>query len=406
MKELQQDNYHSIHCLLISRSFSEFGFAMYSITLPLIILRMTHSLSKSGIFFSILAIPVLLITPFTGVLVERVSRKALILICLLINTCVLGIQLAAYLTDIMRFNLLIFLAIIVAVIISLSDIATRVMFSELVPEKSLEKFNGIKSLIDNLSSFAAPMIGTTIYAFNGIKFVLTVVLGCLICAIFSLSKLRYCKQLSPKNDKINFFKDFKDGLTFIRSKKEVLKIAILAMSLNFFISGTDDIINPGILIKKYGISKSLFGLSQTMFILGVIFASWFVSHNKCINLHKKMPQLFVANGITMILIGLASIFMVLVPQMFFITFLFLESMVGFLTILVNIPLTSYFQSKVPINYQGRFFAFFSFTAQVSIPLGIGLTGVLAQQIGPDYAYIINNLLVICLVYFVFGANKH
>lgn len=404
MKEIQKEN-QSIYCLLISRGFSEFGFTMYSITLPLIILQMTHSLSRSGIFFSILAIPVLLITPFTGVLVERVSRKILILICLLMNTCILGIQLTAYLAGIMCFNLLMFLAIIVAVIISLSDIATRVMFSELVPEKSLERFNGIKSLIDNLSSFVAPMVGTTIYAFSGITLVLTFVLACLVVAVTFLSKLKYRKKIPPRKEKNNFWEDLKDGLAFIRSKKDILKIAILAMSLNFFISGTDDVINPGIIIKKYGISKHWFGLSQTMFILGVIVASWFVSHNRHINLHRKMPQLFVANGITMILIGLASTLMGSMPHIFFITFLFLESMVGFFTILVNVPLTSYFQARVPINYQGRFFALFSFAAQVSVPLGIGYTGILAQQIGPDYAYIINNMLVICLVYFVFGTAK-
>ena len=404
MKEMQKEN-QFIYCLLISRGFSEFGFTMYSITLPLIILQMNHSLSKSGIFFSILAIPALLITPFTGVLVERVSRKILMLICLLMNTCILGIQLTAYLAGIMCFNLLMFLAMIVAVIILLSDIATRVIFSELVPEKSLERFNGIKSLIDNLSSFVAPMVGTTIYAFSGIKLVLTFVLACLVVAVTFLSKLKYRKKILPRKEKNNFWKDLKDGLAFIRSKKDILKIAILAMGLNFFISGTDDVINPGIIIKKYGISKHWFGLSQTMFILGVIVASWFVSHNRHINLHRKMPQLFVANGITMILIGLASTLMISVPHIFFITFLFLESMVGFFTILVNVPLTSYFQARVPINYQGRFFALFSFTAQVSVPLGIGYTGILAQQIGPDYAYIINNMLVICLVYFVFGTAK-
>ena len=48
------------------------------------------------------------------------------------------------------------------------------------------------------------------------------------------------------------------------------------MFLNFFIANNDEIINPGILIKKYGISEKLFGFSATSYGAGSVFAGIFI----------------------------------------------------------------------------------------------------------------------------------
>ena len=81
--------------------------------------------------------------------------------------------------------------------------------------------------------------------------------------------------------------------------------------------------------------------------------------------------------------------------------LFFEVLLGFITILVNVPMTSFFQSQVPLNIQSRFFALLSFSANLIVPLGILYTGFLASAIGADVTYIINNILVIVIVCFAF-----
>ncbi|GAF40687.1 ABC transporter permease protein YliD [Agrilactobacillus composti DSM 18527 = JCM 14202] len=91
--------------------------------------------------------------------------------------------------------------------------------------------------------------------------------------------------------------------------------------------------------------------------------------------------------------------------MFYGVFLGLEALLGFCTILINIPLTAYFQAHVPLGYQGRFFAFFVFTAKLAVPLGMAYTGQLSQKMGPDSTYILNNVMVILIVLIVFHKNK-
>lgn len=55
---------------------------------------------------------------------------------------------------------------------------------------------------------------------------------------------------------------------------------MLVMFLNFFIANNDEIINPGILIKKYEISEKLFGLTATSYGLGSVVAGIFIYYRK------------------------------------------------------------------------------------------------------------------------------
>ena len=50
------------------------------------------------------------------------------------------------------------------------------------------------------------------------------------------------------------------------------------MFLNFFIANNDEIINPGILIKKYQISEKLFGFSVACYRLGSVVAGYLSSY--------------------------------------------------------------------------------------------------------------------------------
>jgi len=55
---------------------------------------------------------------------------------------------------------------------------------------------------------------------------------------------------------------------------------LLFLFLNFFIANNDEIINPGILIKKYQISEKLFGFSVACYGLGSVVAGIFIYYNK------------------------------------------------------------------------------------------------------------------------------
>ncbi|WP_225362051.1 MFS transporter [Lacticaseibacillus rhamnosus] len=201
--------------------------------------------------------------------------------------------------------------------------------------------------------------------------------------------------------KMEFFKNLKEGIQFVRENKGVRNFYFLASALNFFVANQEEVINPGILIQKYNITAKIFGFVSFSFTLGVILAGLFLAKRKEGNSRQILKQLFITNSSIMIVIGTLSVIMHGQHKLtFFYIFLFLEFCLGFITILINVPMTSYFQSTVPIGYQGRVFGLLGLISSLSVPIGISYTGFLAQIIGADFAYIVNNLCVVLIVLIV------
>ena len=174
------------------------------------------------------------------------------------------------------------------------------------------------------------------------------------------------------------------------------------MFLNFFIANNDEIINPGILIKKYGISEKLFGFSATSYGVGSVFVGIFIYYNNKFRFLKKLKLLFVLNSSMMCLLGLLSIILFEYNHyIYFVVFVFFQFLIGMITTFVNVPLISSFQKNIDIKYQSRFFSILSFFSGGLIPLGILYAGYLSSYIGADITYIINNLAIIIIVCLVF-----
>ena len=393
-----------IKYLFISRCLSEFAGAILPVVFPLFILKTTHSLSLSGLFFTITMLPSVLLTPAMGVWIEKYEKKKVTFFSVLTLAILCSIESMLLKFGRYDFIYLVCFAILVSIFSMMLDLSSKVLFTELVDESELEKYNGIRSILDNLSVFGAPMLGTLVYGVFGFSSVILIlailyVLAAVVIAFIPL------ESKNGGNDQIveeSFVQKFRIGLHFIRTEKAILKYFLLIMALNFFVASSEEVTNPGIAIQKYHIPTSIFGLVSIAFSIGVILSGIFIAKNSKIEFRKHISKLFVLNSLVMVLIGFSSVFLISFNAfVFFGLMLFFEVLLGFITILVNVPMTSFFQSQVPLNIQSRFFALLSFSANLIVPLGILYTGFLASAIGADVTYIINNILVIVIVCFAF-----
>lgn len=392
----------NIYKLLGSRACTEVGLSLYSIIIPLVILDISGSIGKAGLFFSITKIPSIILLPFLGVFIDKFNKQQLIMICNLLTALIFAILYVLFSSQDINFVLLATLGIGIDVLSSITNISSGVLFTELVPKNELEKYNGTKSVLDNSAIFIAPMVGTLLYGVMGIGIVIGLMFCCYLSGFLGVRMVQYTPVINKKVESLSVLEQMKEGLTFLKSDKPILAFFILITTLNFFVASSEEIINPGILISKYAIPKEIFGFSSTFYIAGVILASMFIIKKRDIKYQELLPKLFVINSIIMMLIGILSILLYgLSNYVYYTVFLILQVVVGFVTILINVPLNAYFQANVPSEFLSRFFSFLTFAASLSIPFGITYTGFLAQYIGADYAYIINNLCVIVLVVLVY-----
>ena len=396
-----QNKESNIKLLLLGRAVSLFGSTIYLIVLPLYILNTTKNLKTTGIFFAAVNFPTIIISIFIGTIIEKFNKKNIILICDFL-TSILYFVLFLYLKNFNSLTFLFLISLLINIISKFFEIASKVLFSEINSPESLQKYNGLQSFMENTIMIVGPVIGTYLFATFDFNLILIIVsLGYFLSFLQELF-IKYEKNFDLSKEKSSFFKDFKEGISYIRSNKIIFNFFILVMFLNFFIANNDEIINPGILIKKYRVSEKLFGFSATSYGAGSVFAGIFIFYNKKFRFLKKLKSLFILNSSLMCLLGLLSIILFKYNHyIYFTTFIFFQFLIGMITTFVNVPLISSFQKNVEIKYQSRFFSILSFFSGGLIPLGVLYAGYLSSYIGADITYIINNLAIITIVCLVF-----
>ena len=396
-----QNKESNIKLLLLGRAVSLFGSTIYLIVLPLYILNITNDLKTTGIFFAAVNFPTIIISIFIGTIIEKFNKKIIILICDFL-TSILYFILFLYLKNFNSLSFLFLISFFINIISKFFEIASKVLFSEINTVETLEKYNGLQSFMENIIIIIGPVIGTYLFATFDFNLILIIVsLGYFLSFLQELF-IKYEKNLDLSIEKTNFLEDFKEGISYIGSNKIILNFFILVMFLNFFIANNDEIINPGILIRKYEISEKLFGFSATSYGAGSVFAGIFIYYNNKFKFLKKLKLLFILNSSLMCLLGLLSIILFKYNHyIYFIIFIFFQFLIGMITTFVNVPLISSFQKNVEIKYQSRFFSILSFFSGGLIPLGILYAGYLSSYIGADITYIINNLAIITIVCLVF-----
>lgn len=392
----------NIFLLLLGRTCSKFASSFYLIVLPLYILNRTGGdTARVGIFFFTASIPAVLCTPFLGIIVERVNRKYSIIFCDLITSFFYFIL--WFTSTIGEGSLIVLLAVSICInlLSNTFEISSKVLFTELTTPDTIEKYNGIKSFCDNCAMVIAPALGTFVYGLWGFESILFIVMTAYFLSAIQETFIKY-KNIKIESKergavKIKWFSQMSDIFTYIYENKDLFALFILMMSLNFFIASDNEIIFPGILINKYKISESLYGLSQSSLIMGTLAAGLFVFLNKKINLRRKFKRLIITNSVFMIMIGIFSIVCYPHKSVYYVIFICLLFIIGFTTTCVNIPLGSYFQTRVPLAYQGRFFALVAFFAELLIPLGIAFAGLVVSKIQADVTFIIFNAILILIV---------
>ena len=397
-----QSKESNIKLLLLGRAVSLFGSTIYLIVLPLYILNTTKNLKTTGIFFAAVNFPTIIVSIFIGTIIEKFNKKNIILICDFL-TSMLYFVLFLYLKNFNSLSFLFLISLLINIVSKFFEIASKVLFSEINSPETLEKYNGLQSFMENTIIIVGPVIGTYLFVTFDFNLILIIVsLGYFLSFLQELF-IKYEKNLNLSIEKTNFLEDFKEGISYIGSNKIILNFFILVMFLNFFIANNDEIINPGILIRKYEISEKLFGFSATSYGAGSVFAGIFIYYNNKFKFLKKLKLLFILNSFLMCLLGLLSIILFKYNHyIYFTIFIFFQFLIGMITTFVNVPLISSFQRNVEIEYQSRFFSILSFFSGGLIPLGILYAGYLSSYIGADVTYIIDNIAIIIIVCLVFN----
>ncbi len=394
----------SYKALLAGLLISNLGDRLTELGLVWYLIERHHSSVEVGLTFLIFRLPALITGLLAGWLLDRFRREAVMLAgSILQGFLVISIPLLD------SFNLLNLPTIYIILglfgtISVISTIGSRTLITDMVPPDQYYGANSLNVIQMQISTILGPGLAGLLISGIGPLSLLWIdsfsffFFG--IILIFLLRKpLPYgIREISPTSQvKEPFFRQLLEGVIFTIKSPLLIGLVTISFFWNMGL-GIFAVALPFYSAGPLGSGPAGMGMQLTVNSVGVLISAFLFG-----SIHPRYPgrvvcMMLIAQGICYCLMALTSIFwLVLVIQL----------LLGGITDLAAIYLTTLRQKFVPAPLQSRVHAFTGTVGPGGEPLGNGLAGILLQSLSSPLVIALSGLPLFCvgLVWLIRGPMK-
>jgi MFS family permease len=348
---------------------SNIGTWMQSIAQGWVVYQIGHSELTLGLVAFASAIPVLLITPWAGVVVDRMSRRNLLMMTQSGAMILAFIMAALTFANIIQEWHVIVLAALLGVVNAFDAPARQAFVPEMVGKQDLPNAIALTSMMFNSARVIGPAVAGLVLAavgaawcftINGISF-LAVLIGLWLMELPSLRKIVH--TTSPWQQLVG-------GMQYAAKNREIS--ALILLSLVFSVFGISyATILPAFVEKTLHQGAEAYGWINAATGLGAVSGAFLLTHRA---IHGRRGQLLVLTNIAFPLILIAFSFASVYPLSLLLAYgLGLGFMLQFTTI------NTLLQTRVEDGFRGRVMGLYTITFFGFAPFGNLLIGFLGQQ---------------------------
>ncbi|MFX0117102.1 MAG: MFS transporter [Candidatus Hodarchaeota archaeon] len=349
--------------------------------------------------------PFLVITPFAGVLVDRWSRKKLIVsMDFLQGAATVALILLFWINAVNILWILLILALRGA-FQAFHMPATEAIVPLLVPPERLSRMNGLTWLLFGVIGIIGAPIAVLLLLYWEVHEVLLLdPLTFLIALIPALIiKIPSVKEKQSVTEKPSFKAEFSEGLSFIKERRGLLSLLSVFTAVNFF-SQPFMILLPLFLLRVHSFGKAEFALLVAVQNIGMLAGSLLMSTWKGF----KRNVVGVVFGILVSWIAWIVVIFTPAGNSYALLIMALALLIaGFTLPITNVSSQTIWQQVVPPDKMGRVMSARTTIAWLVIPVGMVLSGVLAEIIGIVPLFFTSAMLgLACLAYswFIMGLS--
>jgi len=357
--------------------------------------QLTESTFVVGMIAAAQFLPLTILTPFFGVLADRVSTRtaAIVMhIILVITATALGLLTV---TGNMTTGWLLTLALLHGIANSAYSPLRHSLIPHLVQKNKFASAVAINSIIFNVAGLVGPGIAGVIVAWYGLGAAYFTNAVSYIPAIFILSILRIApddpKPLSRRPYRVEFL----EGLRYAIDHASIRRILLLAGVGNFFSKGILELM-PAFAVIVFDGGSNVLALLMASAGFGAILSSLlFSSRSLGEQLHSVVVIGAIGAGLSMVLFAFTSS---LLPGMLVV------AMLGLFSSLVAIASQTEVQVNVENHLRGRVMSLWTITIVGGPAVGAAVAGALAGTIGSTSTSLAFAVMCLLLVAFV-GIRK-
>ena len=379
--------------IVIGQIISLFGNAIQRFSMSLYLLEFTGSTAIFANILAISTIPYILFAPIAGRLSDNINRKKIMVYLDLFCSILIG----GYAFILLRGN---DSALIVGTVMFMLSVcatlygpAVTASIPQIVEEDKLTSANGVINQVGSIVNFVGPILAGILYGLLGIKVIVIVnAVSFFVSAIMEmfLDIPDVVKDNSVNENEIavdrnsekilsmdfvkKSFIDMKESFVYLKSEKKIVLGIIASYALcNIFLVPILSIVAPYFINVFLGLPSEVFGIVESICVLGMILGGFWISVKPNMFSMKKVHYTYfpmIAGVIVMSTLGFIKLNNYALAGIF---------ALGGLAIMLSLSLSNvltltFIQKQVPGEMLGRVSAFSTAVATISVAPGQLLFG--------------------------------
>jgi DHA3 family macrolide efflux protein-like MFS transporter len=353
----------------------------------------TNSATTLAIASMMGLLPQVLLSPFIGTWVDRGNRRLILIAAdstVALATLALAVLFAAGLIQVWQIYLALFIRAVAGGFHQSAFGASVVL---LVPKEHLARVQGFnQALYGGLNIISAPL-GAYLLAVIPMQGILGIDVGTALLAVSILLFIQIPQPESRSATPSTFWQDFRAGFRYVITWRGLVILLGLVMVINFFYSATEPL-TPLLITNHFRGGASQLGWWLSSFAIGTVLGGL------VLGVWGGFKRKVVTAQLGLILMGISTAVVGIVPSDLFIVGLIANSAVGFLLPIINGSFGATLQAVIAPDMQGRVFAFILSAAMLVSPFALMVAGPFADAFGIQLWFLIAGIS--CVVMGAFG----
>lgn len=335
-------------------------------------------------------LPYAVFGPAIGVLVDRYDRKKIMISAdLIIAAAGAVLAIVALFTE-----LPVWMVMVVLFIRSIGTAfhtpALNAVTPLLVPGDQLTKCAGYSQSLQSISYIVSPAIAALLYSVWELNAIITIdVLGAVIAsltvAFVNIPKVKVDRQ----SFKLNFIGEMREGFVVLKENKGLFAL-LLVGTLYMFVYMPINALYPLISMEYFN------GTPMHISITEIAYASGMLAGGLLLGLFGSYKKRILLITVSIFVMGASLAISGLLPTSGFVIFVVCCAIMGLSVPFYSGVQTALFQEKIKPEYLGRVFSLTGSIMSLAMPVGLILSGFLADRIGVNHWFLISGILIFAI----------
>lgn len=347
------------------------GSWMQSIAQGWLVFQLTQNELWLGMVACAAGLPSLLLSPFAGVIVDRVPRRRLLLISQTAQMLLAFTLAALTFAGVVQVYHIILLAFLLGITNAVDAPSRHTIIADLVDHDDLSSGIALNSMIFNSSRIFGPAAAGVLltqigpawcFFFNGVSFL----------AVIAMLSIMRVAPVAPPNGSLSPLARLKEGLRFSRHHPTIAPILLLAMVASTTISNISTLFPAfaDVVLKSPADGYATISMAMGM---GAVCAAVAMT---------TLGRLFGRGRVISVMVVVVPLISLAVSQTNTVPVAaFFIGLLGFGIILQFVTMNTLVQSEVPDEFRGRVMSLYTLSFFGLAPFGALLLGWLANTLG-------------------------